>query len=212
MKNKIRLIKNIAFIVGASFLGYFLYHYFTKTESDFGIDDTPLKVEMIRAIAEISTVSYKDEVVQDSVEYYETEKEQISGNFYKLSDPEFWKYGLRASNIKRRLTLIVKGEVRVGFNFKNNKIDIAQNEDTIWFNLPKAKILDVLISPSGTEVFLENGAWSDGARRSLENKAIDQLKRNAEELKLKEKARESMDRLLRKLIPNEKVVLIYFTR
>jgi len=206
-----RLIKNLLFLLLAGVGIYAVYIYFWGgDEKGYGIDETPLHVEMVRSIAEISTISYKDEVVEDSVEFYTSTTDQLSGNVLKMTDLDFWKYGVRASNIKRRLTLIIKGEVRYGFDFKQRPIDVQFNSDTIWLNLPKPKILDVLVVPTATEVFQENGDWHDSARRAMEKKAIQQLKKNSEALNLNEKATKQMEKLLRNIVPKDRVLLIYF--
>ena len=60
---------------------YSIYDYFWGGQEDtYAIEDTPLHVEKVRSIAEISTISYRDEVVEDSIEYYKSTSEQLSGN------------------------------------------------------------------------------------------------------------------------------------
>jgi hypothetical protein len=212
MKKYARFIKNIFILVVILALGYFLYNYFFKEEEDrFSLESTPLHIERIRSIAEISTISYKDEVVVDTVEYYEGTNEMVSGNLNKMTSLDNWKYGVRPSSVKRRLTLIVKGEVRYGFNLTEKNVVVQHNEDTIWVNLPKPKIIDVLVVPSQTEVFLENGTWGDAARVKLEKRAINRLKWNASKLDLEKKASTQMDKLLRAIIPKDRKVLIYFS-
>lgn len=211
MKKYGRLIKNILVLACIVALGIFLYSYFfSDKEERFSIENTPLHIERIRTIAEISTISYKDEVVVDSIEYYSEINEQVSGNLQKMTNIDQWKYGVTSSSIKRRLTLIVKGEVRFGFDLTNKNLDVQHNEDTIWINLPKPKIIDVLVVPSQTEVYLENGIWDDYARRKLEKRAILLLKWNASKLGLAEKAMKQMDKLLRSITPKDRVLLIYF--
>lgn len=211
MKNKVRLIKNIIALILIGIIVYAVYDFFKgDNSSEYSIEDTPLHVEMVRSIAEISTISYKDEVVEDSIEYYNGTAEQVSGNVLKMADLDYWKYGVRASNIKRRLTIIVKGEVRFGFDFTKKGIDIQHNKDTIWINLPKPKLLDVLVVPSATEIFQENGEWGDGARKNLEKQAISQLKKNAKTLDLAKKSMVQMEKLLRNISPKDRVLLIYF--
>ncbi len=211
MKNKVRFIKNILVIAVIGLCIFAVYDYFWRQESSgYSIDNTPLRVEMVRSIAEISTISYKDEVVEDSIVYYDNTSDQISGNILKMGDLEYWKYGIRSSNIDRRLTLIVKGEVRYGFDLTKKQIDVQHNADTIWINMPKPKILDILVFPSATVIFQENGQWTDNARISLEKKAIAQLRQNAEKLDLHKKATVQMEKLLRKITPKDRVLLIYF--
>ena len=211
MKNKIRLIKNIAALILIGIIGYAVYDFFKSgSEESYSIEDTPLQVEMVRSIAEISTISYKDEIVQDTIEYYKGTGEILTGNLSKMADLDYWKYGVRASNVKRRLTLIIRGEVKYGFDLTKNPIDIQHNKDTIWVNLPKPQILDVLIVPSATEVFQENGEWEDKATRTLEKKAIQNLRSSAKKLELDKKAMKQMEKLLRSIMPKGRTLLIYF--
>jgi len=209
--NKIRLVKNLLALAVIGLCIFAVYDYFWRDDSsDFAIENTPLKVEMVRSIAEISTISYKDEVVEDTIVYYKSTSEQVSGNILKMGDLDYWKYGIRSSNIDKRLTLIVKGEVRYGFDLSKHPIDIQHNKDTIWLNIPKPRILDVIVVPSATEIFQENGDWNDKARVTLEKKAIAQLKANAEKLNLLKKTTSQMEKLLRSIVPKDRVLLIYF--
>ena len=77
----IRLIKNILVITAITVIGFFVYQYFIKSDdTQLKIDKTPIHIKSIKTIAEISTVSYKDEVVIDSVEVYEE-------NYQRIYDP-----------------------------------------------------------------------------------------------------------------------------
>lgn len=212
MKSKIRFLKNLAVLLVLVTVGILVVRFFRhKSGSDqWQIEDTPLKIELIRNISEIATVSYKDEVVVDSIEYYKSFEEQISGNINKLIDPDQWKYGISSTPIKRRLTLIVKGEVRFGFDIKNLDKVVSESSDTLRITFPSAKILDILVVPSGTEVFLENGSWRDSERKKLENKARFKLQENAERLNLKEKAETNLKNLMQKLLITDKKIIIQF--
>lgn len=212
MKKNIRFIKNLIGIVVLIFLFFLAYRFFqgSSKENTWEIDNTPLHVESIKTIAEISVISYQDEVVVDSIEYYKDVSDQLSGNLQKIADPDQWKYGIVASNIKRRLTLIVKGDVRFGMDLTKGKYTVNQNDDTLWFTLPKPEILDVLISPSSTVVFQENGKWEDRARIQMENKAKLNLRRNAENLNLFDKTEENIRNLFESIIHTEKKIIIKF--
>lgn len=212
MKSNLRLIKNLAVLALVVFLGYLIYNFFVGNDKDkeWEIADTPIHIESVKTIAEISTLSYRDEVVVDSVEYYKDFNEQLAGNVEKLIDVDQWKYGLKSSNTKRRLTLIVKGEVRYGMNLTNSKYSINQNKDTIWLHLPKPCILDVIVTPSMTEIFQEHGRWQDFERKQLENKAKNKLIRNAEKLNLEKKTEDNVRRLFETMIASNKKLIFYF--
>lgn len=201
-----RLIRNIvaaAIILSALVVGYTFISDFISPP--LKIDETPIQIESIESIAEISTVSYKGEVVVDSVEFYNKSFDWTSMN-------DWWnvKDRLDHPDVKRRLTLIVKGEVKYGFDLKKDPYDIRQNQDTLWVSLPHAKLIDLEISPSKTEVFQEQGSWTDSERKFMEYKAIEKLKRNTSFLNLEESAEESAKELFKKMILPNKTVIVEF--
>lgn len=197
-----RLLKSLIAITIIVLIGFLIYHFFFQSNNDqLEIEETPIHIESIRTIAEISTVSYKDEVVFDTVEYYKG-----STNIF---DPRDWER-LYNDNIKRRLTLIIKGEIKYGVKLTDGNFTIKSAVDTIRLNLPNPELLDVIITPSKTEVFHEKGKWSDRARRQLETQARDLLQANAEELKLEERAKENAERMFHKLINTDKHLIIEF--
>ena len=179
-----------------------VYNYFAPSEdSELKIADTPIHIESIKTIAEISTVSFKDEVVIDTVEYY--------GKYTSVFDPDEW---LRVINrgVKRRLTLIVQGEVKYGIDLSNKNYSVKSNKDSIWVNLPAPKILDVIVTPSKTEIFQEQGSWSDNTRRKLEAKAKYRIQKNAEAISLRKKAQDNTVRLFKKLVRTKRTLIINF--
>jgi len=203
MKNEyVRLLKNI-FVLGCIvFIVVLAYNYFAPAgDSETKIADTPIHIESIKTIAEISTISFKDEVVIDTVEYY--------GEFTSVLDPDEWMRVLNRG-VKRRLTLIVQGEVKYGIDLTNKNYSIKSNKDSIWVVLPVPKILDVIVTPSKTEIFQEQGSWSDHTRRELESKAKDRIQKNAEAISLQKKAEDNTIRLFKKLIRTKRTLIITF--
>ena len=203
MKDYQRLIKNIiglALIAGAVLAAYIFF--IKEGDKDLVIDDTPIHIESIKTIAEISTISYKDEVVVDTIEYYD-------GNF-DIYNPIDWKNIVYDRKVKRRLTLIFRGEVKYGMDLSDGNYSVSQNEDTLWMKVPAPEILDVIISPNLTEVFEEKGEWSDGTRKKLEGIGINKLKKNAKTIGLEKKSLENAERLFDKLIRTDKKLIISF--
>lgn len=199
-----RLIRNVVasiVLIVAIYIGYMQLSRFMNPPLE--IDDTPLQIESIESILEISTVSYTGEVVVDSVEFY-------NGDFDWTNLNDWWnvKDRLDHPDVKRRLTLIVKGEAKFGFDLKKDSLDITPMGDTIYVKIPKAKLLGVEISPSKTEVFQEQGEWSDSERKQLEYKAIDKIKTSALLLDLETEAQESAVKLFNKLIIPNKTILV----
>lgn len=207
----IRLIVNVsvitAIIVGVVFV---VRRCSSDENSKWELENRPLKIENIRKIAELSTVSYMDELVMDTIEYYKSTGEQFTGNIAKLSDLESWKYVVRGSNIKRRLTLIIGGEVRYGFDLKDTTFKVSYSGDSIFVSVSQPKILDVLVVPSKTSVFQEHGEWNDKARRQLQQKAIYTLKEDSKKWGLEEKSKKQLESLLKKLIADKHTLIVTY--
>ncbi len=206
MQDYKRLLKNIVALGIITLLVVSGYYLYTRERGKTStIDETGIKVESIKNIAEISTISYKDEIVVDTVEYFKDEPD--------LLNPLDWRdlYDKTMNrDVKRRLTLIIRGEVRYGVDLTDQNYHIEQNEDSIWLTLPNSEVLDVIITPSLTEVFEEQGEWSDGTRKLLEAKALHKLKTNAESFGLRERANENIELLFSKLLPSKKKLIIDF--
>jgi hypothetical protein len=211
MRNKIRFLKNLVVILFLTGIGFLLYKKYTaKTQPQFIMSETPLRVESILKIAELATVSFQDEVVADTLERYGSETEKVSGNFFKLRNLDGLKDLVVGSNTKRRLTLIIKGEAKIGFQLTDKNYRIEQNKDTVWFHFPKAKVLSINVNPSETEVFQESGTWRMQARKDLANSAKRQIERDVKKAKLSNKAEDGMKALLKKIIPGERTILVYY--
>lgn len=207
----IRLVINVTMItvlvVGAVLL---LRKCRSGETSGWELENHPLKIENIRKIAELSTVSYQDEVVMDTIEYYDGLGDQITGNVKKLSDIENWKYSIRGSYIKRRLTLIIGGEVRYGFDLKDTTFHVSFSGDSVFVTVAEPKILDILVVPSKTSVFQEHGKWNDSARRKLQQKAINTLSWRSKKLGLEEKSKKQLESLLQKLVTDKRILIVTY--
>lgn len=206
MSDVIRLLKNLAILLVIGGIGYLVYYFFfmDSPEEELKIDDTPIHVEAIRVIAEIGTVNYKDEVVIDAVIRHKGSSTWDWLNMQKKYD-EYLN-----SNIKRRLTLIVKGEVRYGVDLTDSNYAIRQTQDSIFIQYPNPKILDIIVSPSKTEIFQEQGRWTDSERKTLEVKAKSKLVANSKKMDLIEKSETNLRRLTNQMIRTDKKVIITF--
>ena len=200
-------------IVGLiAFGGYWIYQLFFKGPAgdEIVLEETPLKVEQIRSILELNTLKFQDEAVVDSVEYYKSESEMIWGSLDKLTDPNQFKHGLHPSGVKRRLTLIVRGELLYGVDLKRKDFQFLPKGDTLTIVIPQPELLSVSINPKGTEVYLENGDWQDYERAGLQRKARNKMIASGERLKLPEKAKAPLEKALRTLVKTDKTLVIKF--
>jgi hypothetical protein len=119
---------------------------------------------------------------------------------------------LMNGGIKRRLTLIVKGEVRFGVDLTLMDLNMRQTADSIFIELPEPRIIDVVLTPHRTEIFQEIGAWSDRERRALEAKAKQKLIKNAKAMNLNDKTEKNMRILLGQMIRSTKKLIITFEK
>ena len=206
----IRLAALAAIVIGV-ILVVKLVKSFTSS-SDTAIVDTPLRVEQVKAILELNTIRFRDEVVADTVELYKSTADQGLNHFDKLTDFNTIDEFFKTSPIKRRLTLVVKGELLYGVNLKTGDFDINDEGDTLIIQLPEPELLSATVNPSNTDVFVENGVWSDYARRKLMLKAKRKMIQNGEDLHLPLKAKEPLEKTLKQLVHTDKPIKIVFIK
>lgn len=212
LNDLITLAVRLAIITAIVIAGVLLYRWWNSSPGGDGfvIEDSPLHVEEIRKIIELNTVKFRDEVVVDSVEYYHSIGEQVSGNLNKLIDPDQIRHGITHSNVKRRLTMIIKGELLYGFDLKRKDFTVAEKDGKLIVSVPKPELLSINLTPKNTEIFVENGDWSDYERQMLQRKARQKMIVSGERLQLQEKAKLPLERLLKQLIRSEKPLVVEY--
>jgi hypothetical protein len=213
-KKKIKEIRTLVIRLGvlaAIVIGVIIIIQIVKSansSTETQIDDTPLRVEQIKAILELNTIRFKDEVVVDTLEMYKDGFDV----WEKLGDFNTFDEFVKPSPIKRRLTLIVKGELLYGVNLKTSDFDMSVQKDTLVITLPEPELLSATVNPLNTDVFVENGTWSDYARRKMMIKAKKRMIKNGEDLHLPLKAREPLERTIKQLVKSDKPVKIIFVK
>lgn len=206
------LIVRLALVALIVFAGYWIYKLFIKGESkdEIVLDETPLKVEQIRSILQLNTLKFQDEAVVDTVEYYKSNTEALVGSLDKLMDVDQIKHGLSGDGVKRRLTLIMKGELLYGVDLQRKDFQFVSKEDTLTILIPQPELLSIALNPKGTEVYIENGEWKDYERMSLQRKARNKMIASGNRLKLAERAKAPLEKALRALVKTDKVLVIKF--
>ena len=123
------------------------------------IDQTPIVVSEIRALSQLITLTAYDEIIADTMAPTNT-RERIS----QVLNP----FRLEKVLTKKRLILIGKITTHVGIDMQNlTQHDVRINKDSIHIDLPTPVILDVILNPSGTEIFLEEGNWDQASVSNL---------------------------------------------
>lgn len=161
-----RIRNVIIFITIAAFgwwlLGRFnILHSFSNifTPKPVTIQNTPVVVEQVRALAQLVTITAYEELVADTSF---TEVKTI--NLPLLPNIEL-------ARPKRKLVMVGKATTHIGIDMqKLGNTDISGTTDSIHILLPPAEIFDVIINPSNTDIFVEEGEWNNVAVANLKNK------------------------------------------
>ena len=145
------------------------------------IDDTPVLVDKIRTLGELTTVVYYDEfVIQGSKQ-----------NFFSTTPLGALARDSFGKDVDDHLVIVAKGTVRAGIDFlEMSGDDIRFVKDTVFIQLPEAQYLDIIINPSDFEVFAESGSWNHAQVTYLQDAARERLIRGADGYGLKRKAYE----------------------
>jgi hypothetical protein len=160
-------IRNILVIIVVLIVAYWLFTKYKALPSfsslfkpkPVTIENTPVVIKQIQAIAQLVTISAYEEMVADT-----TVTDTKTINIPLLPAIE-----LPAST--RKLVIIGKSTTNVGIDMQQLRdTDISGTRDSIHIILPPAQILDVIVNPSDVEVFIEVGAWDNTAVANLKNK------------------------------------------
>ncbi|KYP12987.1 DUF4230 domain-containing protein [Flavihumibacter sp. CACIAM 22H1] len=195
MKKILQLCLILLFLTG-------IYWFFAKmqwlpslssffTPSPVLIAETPLLITGIKQMATLMTVEASDEVVISKI------RQVKPGSPKKIAE---WLSPVPIIQAER-LVLIVKGKVFAGTDL--NKLDSSAvfiNGDSVSLTIPSARIQDIQVNPSGTEVFIEEGAWSQEETSQLMLDAKEKLRQRALEKQVPAKADEQALLILRNFL------------
>lgn len=158
------------------------------TPKPITIDNSPLLVKDIRAIAQLMTIEYYDEVVVDS---------SRSSGGKLISIPPF------ILPVRPSLVLIAKARLLAGLDLQRlDSSHISGTRDSVAIRLPRAQVLEVIMNPSDVETFVERGTWTQQAVVALHIKARTQVLRNAQAQGVLRRAEEKAITLVEQLMLN----------
>ena len=121
------------------------------------IENTPVVVKQVQALAQLVTVSMYEELVVDSI----------------VTDIRTIPIlpAIKFSGEEKKLVIIGKVATHTGIDMQQlSNLDITGTKDSIHIILPPAEVLDAIINPSGVSVFIEEGEWSNDAIIKLKQK------------------------------------------
>ena len=156
------------------------------SSSNRQISCTALVVEQIKAIEQLTTASYHEELVIQDSKYRAVERPVLShietGNRIAdiLASGEYTCTFEQDSVKDASIALIISGTVRAGLDLSSiAETDISFNGDTLCLKMPVSQILDVIINPSSVEIFDRYGRWSDTEISALIGDASSTLSQHA---------------------------------
>lgn len=146
------------------------------------IEQSDVWIQEVKALSQLVTVSAYDELVADTVRSLLPEAFRVPSIFPPVVLP-------RSVLGERRLVLVGKVTTHVGINMQAlSPASIQVMEDSILLKLPKATVLDVVLNPSGVDIFIEEGEWKQEAVAALKNKMRSRAARKAVEKGLLQQA------------------------
>jgi hypothetical protein len=155
------------------------------------IEETPLLITEIKQMANLMTIESADEVVVSKVRPVQ------AGSPKKMLD---WISPIPLATADR-LVLVVKGKVLAGTDL--NKLEPAAffiKDDSVSVTIPAARIQEIVVNPSGTDVFIEEGNWSQAETNALVEQAREKLRQRATEKGIPQRADEQALKVMRNFL------------
>ena len=183
----------LATLIVLAAIAYFLFLRVKGKKKKLRIADTPAVVVAIHKIAEFATACFFEEKI-----FVERKAAPIVDN--KLAS-QIAGLAHRDALIEDELCIIAKGLVRAGYDFKELKPeDLRVEKDVVTLSLPKVKVLEVIINPSGWDFYVENGKWSDEQIKAIKSKAKEAIREDAIENGILDKAKRSGERKIEAML------------
>lgn len=184
MKKEIRnIVITSAILVCFALVVFFLIKFvFLKRDQPLMIDKTANVVTQIKKINELSSATFYEEFILKDTKANKLVDNQIGKAVSHNGKPL----------IEDNIVIVAKGKVRAGFDLSTmTKKNVMISNDTLYVQLPKVKILDVITNPSDFEIYMEDGKWSQDQVAVVENKAQTQLRTDAIQNGILQKAQKS---------------------
>ena len=135
------------------------------------IMDTATVVTEIKKISEFTTYKYIDELI---IHEKKAEEKEAKGYIFGIGKKDV------PDTLRSEIVMIVSGVTRAGYNLgKLSENDLRISGDTITVKLPSTEIFDVIVNPSDTRMFVEDGKWSHEEVTSMQVNCRNQMRQNA---------------------------------
>ena len=179
--NIIRYIPVLAVTVLVLVAAALLWLKLKPKDEGLKIDETANVVTEIRKIAQFTSACYYEDVILKDKKANESLGGKVVNSFSKKDKPI----------LEDEIVIVASGNVRAGFDLsKLSEKDIVIRDSVLEVTLPKAEIFEVIVNPSGFDVYIEDGTWSHEQVTKVENKAMNKIRKDAINDGLLEKATE----------------------
>jgi hypothetical protein len=146
------------------------------------IMDTATVVTEIKKISEFTTYTYIDELI---VHKKKAEEKEVKGHIFGIGKKDV------PDTLRSEIVMIVSGVTRAGYDLgKLSENDLKISGDTITVKLPTTEIFDVIVNPSDTRMFVEDGKWSHEEVTAMQVNCRNQMHQNALDRGILNKANE----------------------
>lgn len=150
-----------------------------------GIDATANVVTEIKKISEFTSACFYEEIVLQEKKTSNIADNAVGNKIASL-------IGKKGGLVNDELVIVASGKVRAGFHLNNlDENHVVVKGDTLCVDLPKAEIFDVIVNPSDFDIYIEDGTWDHETVTKVEDKAIGQIKADAEKECILDKATKS---------------------
>lgn len=182
IKSYATIVKYSVILILAGAIAFVIWHFGIDNGKELKIDKTANVVEKVRNIGEFTSACYYEEMVLKSQKRSDFNDNLLGKLSNKISDGEYTD----------EIVIIANGKVRAGFDLSDlAENNIMVNGDTLSLVLSPVKIFDVIINPSGYEIYVEHGNWKHDEVAAIQSQAIEKLNTNAAEYGLLAKAEKS---------------------
>ena len=146
------------------------------------IMDTATVVTEIKKISEFTTYTYIDELI---IHEKKAEEKESKGHVFGIGKKDV------PDTLRSEIVMIVSGVTRAGYDLaKLSENDLKISGDTITVKLPSTEIFDVIVNPSDTRMFVEDGKWSHEEVTTMQVNCRNQMRQNALDRGILNKANE----------------------
>ena len=168
--NIIRYIPVLAVTVLVLVAAALLWLKLKPKDEGLKIDETANVVTEIRKIAQFTSACYYEDIILKETKANESLGGKVVNTFSKKDKPI----------LEDEIVIVASGTVRAGFDLsKLSEKDIVIQDSILEVTLPKAKIFEVIVNPSGFDVYIEDGTWSHEQVTKVENKAMNKIRKDA---------------------------------